>query len=168
MTDRQPMDSGRIYLVTQLLPSLTTAAQEMISLVASTLARVEILRLELGQLTSSPIPMSIETWRNSTGGSTGGTLPSVNREGWPTAPAAVATVTGQSTTLNSTSTATQNVVRLQADTFEIDSGQYTYQPEFPPIIDYSQRYSARISPLTTAAVVGMAVTLTFRETGKIL
>lgn len=166
--DREPMDTGRIFTVTQLLAAMTTAATDAVTLSGSTAAggsRVEILKLELQQFTTAPLPTAVELWRGSTGGSTAAAITPVNRNGWPTAPAAVATVTGASTSvLNSTTSA----ARLHVGGFGMDSGQYCYEPCFPPVIDYSQRFHARFTAQSTEGALGeMAMTLTFREIGKV-
>lgn len=165
--DREPLDTGRIYTATQLFSLTTAAATEIFTVVASTLARLEILRLELNLVSSAPVPLpnSVEIWRGtsaSTGGSTGTAITPVNRNGWLTAPAAVAVVTGQSTTLNSTA----NTARLAAGAIAPDSGQYIYQPVFPPVLDYAQRFSARVGSSVPVAAP-LAATLTFRETGRV-
>ena len=164
--DRLPLDTGRIYYWTQAISSgqLTTGA-EVFTLLASTLSRVDILKLELAQQSSGPIAALIEHWRGSTGGSTGTAIPAVSQEGWATAPAAVSAISGVSTTLNSTSTASQNVVRTEANAFEQDSGKYKFEPDFPPIVDYLQRYSVRVT--STGGIGPMVATLTFRETGRV-
>jgi hypothetical protein len=98
-------------------------------------------------------------------GGSGTAIPAVSQEGWATAPAAVSAISGVSTTLNSTSTASQNVVRTEANAFEQDSGKYKFEPDFPPIVDYLQRYSVRVT--STGGIGPMVATLTFRETGRV-
>jgi hypothetical protein len=163
--EREPLDTGRIYTATQLVV-MTTAPNEVVSLLASSLARVEILGLKLGESsTGTAWAANVELFRGtsaSTGGSTGAAVPSVNRSGWLTAPAATSVVSAASTTLNSTA----NTSRLDADTIAIDSGKYEFKPSFPPILDIFQRFHARITPLTTAALTGVAVTLTYKEVGR--
>lgn len=159
---------SRVYVATSLITGLTTAAREMVTLLASSMSRVELLKLELSQTSTvaSGAKMSVELWRGtsaSTGGSTAAAITPVNRDGWITAPASTSTVTGDSTTLNSTA----NSARLHAGAFDADSGQFCWEPCCPPNLDILQRFSARINPLTTAELGGMAMTLTFREGGKI-
>jgi hypothetical protein len=157
---------SRVYMATALITGLTTAAAEMITLLASSLSRVEILKLELSQLsTLSGAKASVEIWRGtsaSTGGSTGAAITPVNKDGWITAPGSTSTVTGNSTTLNSTA----NSSRLFAGSFDAGAGLFCWQPDPRPNLDILQRFSARINPLTTAELSGMAVTLTYREGGR--
>jgi hypothetical protein len=166
--DRLPIETGRIYYWTQSISTgqlAAAAAIEVFTLLASTLSRVDILKLELAQQTSAAVSGLIEHWRGSTGGSTGTAVASVSQEGYAAAPAAVSVITGVSTTLNSTSTASQNVVRTEANAFEMDSGKYKFEPVFPPSVDYLQRYSVRLTP-STAPSGPIVATLTFRETGR--
>ena len=159
------LDTGRIYTVTQSLAAMSSGQFDAVSLVASTLARLEILKLEMQQGSSTLAGGIVELWRGSTGGSTAAAITAVNRNGWAAAPLAVATVTGASTgTLNSTSSA----ARLHAGGFEYDSGKYCYEPCFPPVIEYLQRFHARVTPgPTTGSTTPLAVTLTFRELGRV-
>ena len=165
--DRLPLETGRVYYWTQTISSgqlSTASATEIFTLLASTLSRVDIMALDLSQQTTPPVGALIEHWRGSTGGSTGTAIASVSQEGWGAAPAAVSVITGVSTTLNSTSTASQNVVRTELDSFEQDSGRCEYFPDFPPSVDYLQRYSVRVSPQSPSGPI--VATLTFRETGR--
>lgn len=163
--DRLPQDTGRIYTATQLF-TMTTAPTEVFSLVASSLSRAEIISVELQQNTTTPQAMPVEMYRGSTGGSTGGTITPANREGWPAAPVALAAVSGQSTTPNSTASVT--IARTYAGAFQVDSGWFKYEPSLGPIVDLSQRFNVRVGGSTGTGTFQMAATLTFRETGKIL
>lgn len=156
---------GRVYTASALLTGLTTAASEIISLVASSLSRVELISLELMQTsTLSGARASIEGFRGtsaSTGGSTGTAITPTNRDGWITAPASTSVVSGNSVTLNSTA----NSARLFAGAMDAD-GQFCWKPDPKPNLDILQRFNVRWAPLTTAELGGVAVTLTYREGGK--
>jgi hypothetical protein len=160
--DREPLDSGRIFTASLLIAALTTNPTSIMSLVASSLSRVEILKLEMQQISTLPQAASVELWRGTGTGSTGTALVPANRNGWPTAQVSTSVVNGNSTVLDSTVGAT----RVHAGGFEVDSGKYCYEPCLPPVVDFSQRFSARISAPSTAAALPLAATLTFRETGR--
>lgn len=166
--DREPLDTGRIYTVTQVLAALTTAPNEFMSLLASSLSKVELLKLEMGQAsTAAMTPMTVELFRHtsaSTGGSTaGGALTPVNIRGHANAPASTSVVVAASTVPHSTAQA----ARFHADTFEFDSGKFSWCPPFPETLDIAQRFHVRLTGLTTASLNGIVGTLTYRETGKI-
>lgn len=166
--DRDPIDTGRIYTVTQTLAALTTAPNELMSLIASSQSKVELMKLELGQMSTSTITaMLVELFRHtsaSTGGSTaGGALTPVNIKGHVAAPASTSIVVAASTVPHSTAQAS----RFHADTVAIDSGKFVWNPQFPEVVDVNQRFHARLTALTTAALTGIAATLTYREVGKI-
>jgi len=159
-------DTGRVYTVTQITTALSSAPMDVFTVRASTLSRLEVLKVELFHGTSAALPISVEQWRGSTGGSTAAALTPVNKNGWSAAPAAAAAVTGGSTsTLNSTTSA----ARLHAGGFDGDSGKYCYEPCLPPVIDYSQRFHTRVSVLSTGpgAPGQLTATLTFREIGRV-
>lgn len=159
-------DKGRFYTASLSISALTTAATEIMSLLPSSLSRVELHKLELGQTSTSTLtPARVELFRGSTaGGSTGSAITPVNRDGWSNAPASTSAVTGNSTTPNSTASGS---VHLHIGTFDVDSGQFCWEPCPPPVLDISQRFWARFTPLTTAALTGLTAVLTFREVGKI-
>jgi hypothetical protein len=160
-----PEEGGRIYTACNQITALTTAATEVVTLLPSSMTRVEIVSLHLGQLLSTALvtPMLVELWRGVGTGSTGAAITPVNRNGWTAAPASTCTVTGNSTTPNSTASASL----LHRETFEQDSGKFTWEPCHRPNLEISQRFSARVTPMTTAALNGLTMTLTFREGGKI-
>ncbi len=160
---------GRVYTATAVTTTIA-GITEIVTLLASSMSEVEILKLELAQTTTigstALLPIYVELFRGtsaSTGGSTGAAITPANKNGWITAPASTSTVTGNSTTPNSTA----NDVRLHAGAFDLDSGLYCWEPCPPPNLDLAQRFHARITPATTAAISNMAMTLTFREGGKV-
>jgi hypothetical protein len=158
---------SRTYTASALYTGLTTSPAELMSLIASSLARVSIISLEMSQ-TSTLLGAkgSVEIFRGSsasTGGSTGAAITPVNKDGWAIAPASTSQVTGNSTVLNSTT----NSVRLYAGAFDAGSGQFCWKPDPAPNLDITQRWNVRWTPLTTAELGGMAVTLTYREGGKV-
>jgi hypothetical protein len=159
-----PEEGGRIYTACNRITALTTAAAEVVTLLPSSMSRVELVSLHLGQPSSGAItPMLVELFRGSTGGSTGATVTPVNRNGWSAAPASTCAVTGNSTTPNSTASASL----LHLGTFDQGSGKFDWEPCHRPNLEISQRFSARVTPMTTAILTGLTMTLTFREGGKI-
>jgi len=159
-----PEEGGRIFTACNRITALTTAASEVVTLVASSQSRVELAKLELGQPSSGAItPMLVEVFRGTGTGSTGAAITPVNRNGWSQAVASTCTVTGNSTTPNSTSGASL----LHVGTFDQGSGQFCWEPCHRPNLEISQRFSARVTPLTTAILTGLTMTLTFREGGKV-
>lgn len=160
-----PEEGGRIYTACNQITAMTTAATEVVTLLPSSVSRVELVSLKLGQLLSTALitPMLVELYRGSTGGSTGGSITPVNRNGWSAAPASTCTVTGNSTTPNSTASASL----LHRGTFDHGSGHFCWEPCHRPNLEISQMFSARVTPMTTAALNGLTMTLTFREGGKI-
>lgn len=166
--DREPLDSGRIYTVAQRISALTTGPTEVMSLIASSMSKVELLRLELAQTSTLPVVgMIAELFRHtsaSTGGSTaGGALVPVNIRGHAAAPASTSVVVAASTVAHSTAAA----ARFFADTFAMDSGKFAWSPPFPETVDVNQRFHARITSLTTLGLGGLTASLTFRETGRV-
>lgn len=159
---------GRVYTASAVTTSIA-GITGIVTLLASSLSEVEILKLELSLASTSSgtfLPTYVEMFRGSsasTGGSTGSAITPANRNGWITAPASTSVVTGNSTTPNSTA----NDVRLHAGAFDQGSGLFCWEPCPPPNLDIMQRFHARITPLTTTPAVTMAMTLTFREGGKV-
>lgn len=152
---------GRVYTASAVTTGIT-GVTEIVSLLASSLSEVEILKLELGHATTELA--YVEMFRGtsaSTGGSTGGAITPANRNGWVTAPASTSVVTGNSTTVNSTA----NEVRLHAGRFDADARTFCWEPCPPPNLDIMQRFHARVT--STAELTSMTMTLTFREGGKV-
>jgi hypothetical protein len=164
--DRLPLDSGRVYTVASSIAALTAAPTEVVSLIASSLSRVDLLKLELGQRSTGGVAaMAVDLFAATSaalGGSTGVALTPINRERRASAPASTCSILAESTTPNSTAAA----VRVAAGTFDTASGKYNWEPPLPVVLDPSQRFAARISALTTAQLGGLTMTLTFRELGK--
>jgi hypothetical protein len=159
-----PEEGGRIYTACNRITAMTTAATEVVSLLPSSLSRVEVVSLELGQPTSGAItPMLVEIFRGAGTGSTGAAITPVNRNGWTAAPASTCSVIGNSTTPNSTAGASL----IHLDTFDQASGKFCWEPCHRPNLEISQRFSARVTPMTTAILTGLTMTLTFREGGRI-
>lgn len=164
MGSYQGGSDGRVYTASAVTTSIA-GITGIVSLLASSMSEVEILKLELAQATTAVIPTYVELFRGtsaSTGGSTGGAITPANRNGWVTAPASTSAVTGNSTTPNSTA----NDVRLHADGFDLGAGKFCWEPCPPPNLDIMQRFHARLTPATTVAMT-MTMTLTFREGGKV-
>ena len=154
-------ETGQTYFATLLSSALSTAAgHDLLSLLSTGASRVEVVGLELQQLTTAPQPASVELWRGSTGVTAGSALAAVPREGWPAKPAAKSAITANSSTLLSTASA----VRLHAGGFEPDSGHFCWRPEFPVTLDSSARFHARMG---TPGPFSVAATIEWREVGKI-
>lgn len=152
---------GRVYTASAVTTGIS-GVTEIVSLLASSLSEVEILKLELAHAaTASAYVEMFRGSSDSTGGSTGGAITPANRNGWVTAPASTSVVTGNSTTVNSTA----NEVRLHAGGFDMGAGKFCWEPCPPPNLDIMQRFHARITASTE--LTNMTMTLTFREGGKV-
>ena len=152
---------GQTYFATLLTSALTTAAgHDLLSLLSSGASRVEIVGLELQQLTTTPTAAAIELFRGTTAAAVGSSIAAVPREGWPTKPAAKSGINANSSTLLSTASA----VRVHAGGFEPDSGHFCWRPEFPVTLESSARFHARVG---TPGPFSIAATLEWREVGRV-
>lgn len=149
-----------------LSSTVSATAYDLWSVKASSLGRVVLEEINLGQRTTAAggaVQLDIQLLRGtSANASPGATIAGVNTKGWATAPTALTSATGPSSNLASTT----NASLLYADNTDL-SGNWNYRPddyeEFT--LDSSQGFTLRISPpVTNVAVSG---TLLLREIGKL-
>jgi hypothetical protein len=140
------------------------AAFDLWSVKASSLGRVSLEGIDIGQLSSavaSNQQINVQVYRGTTALAGGATVTPVQLKGWPTAPTALSSATAPSSSLASTASATLII----ADNSDY-SGSYSWRPQtYEEItLDASQALNVRVSaPPITAVLSG---TLTFRELGR--
>jgi hypothetical protein len=155
-------DPGLTFAVTLTSSALSTAgSHELLAIASSGQSRVELLAIELQQLTTAPLGFGVEIFRGSTSTPAGAALTPAPMPGWPAERSAASGANGNSTASMSTAAA----VRLCASGFEADSGRFCYRPEVPPSLSLNARFHIRVA--TPPVATAIAATLTFRETGKI-
>lgn len=155
---------GEVFAASQLLTGFSGG--DVMTMIGSSNTRVELLSLKMQLTSTSTAPLAqsaaVEIYRGTTStGGGGATVTPANLQPW--ARAAAVTVLGQPSAGNSTASAT----RIDACGFEIGSGNYSYEPCIPPILSASQNMHIRTSAWSTAATLNLAMTLTFREIGKL-
>jgi hypothetical protein len=153
-------EEGPVYTASQLVTAFSGG--DIATLLASSNSRVEVLEVELSQITTAPQPMSVELFRGTTSVGTGGAALSVaNHDPWSRA--AATSVLGQPSAGNSTASAT----RVHAGSIEPDSGKYCFRPDYPMRVSPSQNLHVRTSTSTSStAGVLTAMAVRFREIGK--
>lgn len=130
-------------------------------------SRVQIMSLEMQTFTTSTglsanLGMSAEIFRSSTSvGAGGATITPVNAGGHSGAKAAVSAVLGPPTAGNSTAASE----RLFAGGFGVSDGKFAWNPEFPVTMAVSDVFFVRVGAALSGPV-SLAMTLTFREIGK--
>lgn len=129
-------------------------------------SRVQILSVEMQTFTTSTaiasLGMSAEIFRSSTSvGAGGATITPVNAGGHSGAKAAVSAVLGPPTAGNSTAASE----RLFAGGFGVSDGKFAWTPEFPVTMAVSDVFFVRVGAALSGPV-SLAMTLTFREIGK--
>lgn len=154
--------AGPVFTASQVISAY--AGGDFLTLLASSLSRVTLLGLTLQQVATAPQPMSVQLFRGSTSvGAGGAAVPSVNRDGWAGVSTAKASVLGPPTAGNSTVASSM----LEAGGVSIGDGSYSWDPCFPPNLKPSDVFFGRCSTSTSStAGFPLAVTLTYRETGK--
>jgi hypothetical protein len=160
--------TGPVFTATQLISSFLGG--DLLTMLSTANSRVQLLSLELQQIqqTTSEVtlPMAVEMFRGTTSvGAGGATITPVNRDGYPNAKSAISTVLGPPSAGNSTASAE----RLHAGGTGVDSGRFCWEPCLPPNIGANDSFHIRTSTSLAASTVGirMAMTLTFREIGKL-
>lgn len=136
---------------------------DVFSIKASSLSRVEIHEINLGQLSSAVSnnqQLSVQIMRGSTALGGGATVTPQNTKGWSAAPTALSSATAPSSNLASTASATL-IFAKNTDY----SGSFFYNPddyqEF--VLDKSQALNVRVSaPPVTVQLSG---TMLIREVG---
>lgn len=161
---RDLMLDGEIFTATLVTTGFVTG--DIFTLVPSSDSRVDVLAVEIQQistLSSAPVSAGVELWRGTTttGSSSGAAMAAVNAMPWGRA--AVSAAYGPPSAGNSTASAS----RVFAGGFGVADGDFCYAPLVPTSLNISQRLFARTVGIATASTVPLAVTVTFRETGKV-
>lgn len=140
------------------------AAFDLWSVKASSLGRLEVHEINIGQLstqTSLNQQLNVQVMRGSTALGGGATVTPINLKGWPSSPTALSSATAPSSNLASTASATL----ILADCTDW-SGNWLYDPDtFQEItLDAGQALNIRVSapPIT----VQLSGTLLIREMTK--
>lgn len=142
-------------------------AYDLWSITATTLGRVVIEEINVGQLSTATAgnqQLNVTLFRGSTSIGGGSSVAPVNTKGWANAQVANTKVFAPSTNLGSTASATL----LYADNTDF-SGSWFYRPEDDEefTLDTGQNFMFRISaPPSAAGTVSLSGTLVFREIGK--
>jgi hypothetical protein len=146
--------------------ALTTAGPvDIWGFLAPAGSRFEVLSVMLGQTSTAASGvqgLGVSLFRGSTGVSTGAAITPANSKGWSGAPTAGTVVTGPSSNLVSTASATL----IFADAFSAANGQFSYRPGAMcrPVITNSQRFHIRVTQ--PSAAVSVHGSVTFREVGR--
>lgn len=134
------------------------------SVLASSLSRLEIHEINIGQLSSAVSAnqqLSVQVFSGSTALGGGAAVTPRNTKRWSAAPAALCTANAPSSSLASTASA----ALIYADATDV-SGNWLFQPKDVQdfVIDAGQALNVRVSapPVSTQ----LSGTLTIRETGK--
>ncbi len=143
--------SGPVYTVPFSAAVLTTNEQELFHIHASTVNRVILREIRIGQYTefgdAAAELLSITLLRGSTEGSGGSAITTPNVLGHSGAPTALSSCLGPSTTLSSSASADL----LWADTFNVAAGWlYAPAPDERPTLEADGRLALRMSPRPTA------------------
>lgn len=158
-------EDGQIFTATLLSTALSTGGpHDLLALLSTGASQVEVLRLELQQISTAPQAMSVELFRGSTANPGGSAITPANMSGWPSAPLAKSGLNGNSSTPMSTASA----VRIAAGGFGADSGKYVFEPAGNLVLSSiggGQRAHVRVS--APGAAVPIALTMTFAERGRI-
>jgi hypothetical protein len=155
-------DNGLAFCANFTSTALSTAgAHDLVSLVSSANARCELVEIALAQATSAPVSFGVEIWRGSTSAPGGSAIVPTPLPGWPAERAAASGCNANASATMSTASA----VRLYSGAFENDSGKFVYRPDPAPTLALNQRLHVRLG--TPPSAVPVAVSLTFKETGKI-
>lgn len=157
-------NGGEVFAASQILTGFSGG--DVMTLIGSSNTRVELLslRMQLTSTSTAPLAQSaaVEIYRGTTStGGGGATILPTNLQPW--ARAAAVTVLGQPSAGNSTASA----ARIDAGGFSVGEGDYCYEPCPKPILSASQNMHIRTSAWSTAATLNLAMTLTFREIGKL-
>ena len=156
--------TAQVFNVTHITSALSsTAAQDLVALLASSLSKVRLRKFAVSMRSSDVEDLQalgVELFRGSTStpGSTSPLTP-VNIEPHSGAPSAQSVVHRNSLTLMSTASAQRLWTGAMSDGF-------CYEPEYDlaPVIDTGQRLHARLTQPSAAGVFHIA--MTFDEIGK--
>lgn len=157
-------NNAPVFLASQLITS--TNGGDVMTVLSTAASRVQILSVDMQTFTTSTavasLGMSAEIFRSSTSvGAGGATITPVNAGGHSGAKAAVSAVLGPPTAGNSTAASE----RLFAGGFGVSDGKFRWEPEFPVTMAVSDVLFVRVGAALSGPV-SLAMTLTFREIGK--
>lgn len=160
--------TGPVFTASQLISGFLGG--DLLTLLSTANSRVQLLSLEMQQIQqttaeATSLPMAVELFRGTTSvGAGGATVPSVNRDGFPNAKSAISTVLGPPSAGNSTASAE----RLHAGGLSPDEGRFCWEPCLPPNLGVNDSFHIRTSTSLSSSTAGirLAMTLTFREVGK--
>ena len=154
-----------VYTAAFISAALTTNPYDIVGILASSQTRVVIHKLEVGIQDATPISedLGVSFLRGSTASSTSASITPTNIEGWSGVPTAASSVTGPSSGLVSTASASL----IYALGWHHQDDLLIYEPRERQdrfILAPSQRLHVRITaPSSAIALYG---TLTFSEIGK--
>jgi hypothetical protein len=157
---------GNVFTVPIVAQSLSTAGPaDVWGFQAPAGSRFEVMSVMLGQTSTAASGvqgLGVSLFRGSTGVSTGGAITPSNTKGWSGAPVAGTTVTGPSSNLVSTASATL----VYADSFEAANGRFAYAPDptYRPVFTNSQRFHIRVT--TPQVALSVHGSVTFREVAR--
>jgi hypothetical protein len=150
---------GPIYTASFQTTALTTNVMDAVGIRASSLSRVCIHEITLGQpTTEAPDRLGVQLLRGSTASSTSAAITPRHVHGWSGAPTAGSSVTGPGGTVS-----TASAVLLYADGFFDNSWIYRPAPVDRPILDVNQRLHVRITAPSTTRLNG---SITWSEIGR--
>jgi hypothetical protein len=153
-----------VFLASQVISA--TTGGDVMTILSTAASRVQILSVDMQTFTTSTASVSLgmtaEIFRSSTSAGAGGaTITPVNAGGHSGAKSAVSAVLGPPSAGNSTNASE----RLFAGGFGVDSGQFSWKPEFPVTMAVSDVAFVRVGG-TLSGAVSLAMTVAFREIGK--
>lgn len=155
-----------VFTASQLVSAFTGG--DILTMLTSANSKVQVLAIQMAQAmaTTAPfiIPMLVEVFRGTASvGAGGATITPANMEGHSGARASTTTVLGPPSAGNSTASAT----RLYAGGMSGAEGQFSWAPCDAPILSLNDSLHVRTSTSAiSTAGVSMAMTVTFRELGK--
>ena len=153
--------SGNVYKCAFSTTALTTNPHDLIGILASSLSRVAIHEIVIGQPSTECAydSLGVQLLRGSTASSTSAAITPRHISGHSGAASAGSSVTLPCTTLVSTASA----VLLHAEAFH--GNKYCFRPDpcDRPVLEISQRLHVRVTAPSTTRLNG---TVTFSEIGK--
>lgn len=158
---------GNIFNVWLSANSLSTGGpNDIFNILAPTKSRVQLLEVRIGQSSTNPTAiqsLGVSFFSGSSSSGAGATITAYNTKQWTGAPTAGTSVTGPSTTIASTTSATL----LYAGAYDAAAGTFVYRPNeqygVPLVITNGQRFHIRVT--TPQLPVVSHGTLTFKEIG---
>jgi hypothetical protein len=158
-------NNAPVFLASQILTN--SAGGDLMTVLSTAASRVQILSVSAQAFSTStslvPLGMTAEVFRSSTSvGAGGATITPINAGGHSGAKAAVSAVLGPPSAGNSTAASE----RLFAGGFEADNGRLLWEPDFPVTMAVSDVLIVRAGTPVGSTGVTIAMTLTFREIGK--